>query len=161
MRIKSPFLIASLMELSSCPISSAESTEPHYVSVRAPSEPDSSALTTWPIMGQSRASGWRPVATHCWLRSDGAELLDLGVDVHRLDPFKQKILRLAPNRKLRDGDEVRFPCVAVSDVDREEFPKAALAITSTQKDRQQRSVGLLPDGGDLSVVGTRAPVFVS
>ena len=31
------------MELSSCPISSAESTDPHYVSVRAPNEPDSSA----------------------------------------------------------------------------------------------------------------------
>ena len=64
-------------------------------------------------------------------------MLDVSGDVHRLDAFERKVLRLAPNRKLRHGDEVRLAGVPVPDVDCEEFPEAAAAIVPDQKDGGQ------------------------
>ena len=141
------------MEFSSWPISSAESTDilpfQHCASVadgvsriRRHDLADDEPVEQHSDRGQVLLDGR--------LGSDGTKLLDVSGDVHRLDPLERKFFRLAPNRKLRRGDEVRFPCVAVPDVDCRKFLEAASVISVTlQEDGRQGSAGGCADGVEL------------
>jgi hypothetical protein len=135
--------VPGLIDASSWPISSAESTElfPFLTLCFGPRTACAGFVgMTWPVT--SRSNGMRMAARCC---------LTLGLREHRAELlFQTKFFLLAPFGKLRDGDEVRAAGVPVPDVGREEFPKALARGFRAEKNRVQLVGRGRADEGELA-----------